>query len=196
MISRIIIGVLFALFLGGCSSIQVQNDYDPSFDFSQLKGFAILYSRSTAGSSLNLDRIARAIQKELEAKGYEQVDRKFADFYIVFHTNVTHKTQIVTDYERVGLYPYRYWAAPRVPVERTFHYKEGKIIIDALSPATKQIFWRGVATDVLKTIKTPEDRIKYVNKVIKKVMASFPPVRKNNEKTPDGLPPVPFGRED
>ncbi len=176
MVFRAIIWVLFII-IGGCSSIQVKNDYDPGFDFSRLKTFAILYNQSKAGNSLNQERISKAIKRELDIKGYKETEKKYADFYVVFHTNVTNKTQIVTDYKRVGLYPYRYWASPRIPVQRQYSYKEGKIIIDALSPKTKQIFWRGIATDRLQSFKSPEERIEYINRVINEVLKSFPPAK-------------------
>ncbi len=194
MAFRMILGALF-IFLSGCSTIHVQNDYNPKYDFSRLRTFSILYDHSSAGSSLNQDRIAKALKRELEAKGYIETEKKFADFYIVFHTNVKNKTKIVTDYERVGLRSYRYWAEPRVPVQRQYDYKEGKIIVDALDPKTKQVFWRGTATDMLQSFNTPAERIEYINKVAKEVMSAFPAMKgANNARTPTGSPSSPFDR--
>ncbi len=182
-------------FLGGCSTVHVQNDYDPNYDFSRLRTFSILYTQSRAGSSLNQDRIAKALKRQLEAKGYVETEKKFADFYVVFHTNVKDKTKIVTDYERVGLHSYRYWAEPRVPVQRHYSYKEGKIVVDALDPRNKQVFWRGTATDMLQSFKSPTERIEYINKVAEEVMSAFPAVKgANNVQTPSASPASPFDR--
>jgi hypothetical protein len=144
--------------------MEVKYDYNPEFDFSRLKTFAIIYPEADGVKSLNQERIAAALANELQLKGYKKVPRERADFYLTFHTNVTDKTQVVTDYQRIGMYPYRFrYGGPAViPVERTYSYTEGKIIVDALDPAQKEIFWRAIATDRLKNLKTPEERTSYI----------------------------------
>ena len=179
--------------LTGCSTIQVSSDYDPKFNFSRLQTFSVLYNQSSAGDALNQERIAKALITELETKGYTETEKKFADFFIVFHTQVKQKTQVVTDYKSVGLYPYRYWNDRVVPVQRSYSYKKGKILVDAVTP-DKVLFWRGIATDRLKTLETPEERTAYIDKVIKDVLKSFPAKKDNNGNTPSRPPESPFGR--
>ncbi len=163
----------------GCSTLQVESDYNPSYDFSSLKSFAIVFP-SDGSITLVQQRFAKAIASELESKGYRQVDRTKADFIVVFHLNVTRKTQVVTDYERVGIYPYHYrgryyfHGGAMVPVERQFSYKEGQIVVDAVSPAKKEIFWRSMATDRLQSFKSQEEKLEYISKVVKEVFMSFP----------------------
>ncbi len=183
MVRRCILG-LFLVLLLGCSTIQVSNDYNPSYDFRKLHSFVILYNKS--GESLAKERIVKALTEAFEAKGYKAASKDKADFYVVFHVNVTNKRQIVTDYKTIGVpyygygyyghrHPYRYSGGTAVvPVYREINYKEGKIVVDALDSKTKKIFWRGTATDRLKSLKTPEERWEYIKEVVTKLLASFP----------------------
>ena len=188
MIFRIILAFLLVC-LTGCSTVRVSNDFDPKFDFSRLQTFCMLYNQSSAGDALNQQRIARSLATELKIKCYTETDKKNADFYIVFHTQVTQKTQVVTDYQSVGLYPYRYWNDPVVPIQKTYSYKMGKIIIDAVTP-DRVLFWRGIATDRLRSLKTPEERIAYIDKVVKDVLKAFPSRKEGNDGNISLRPPA------
>jgi len=190
MIRQWVLG-LFLFMIIGCSTIQVSNDYNPSYDFKKLHSFAILYNKNK--DSLAQGRIVKALTQALEAKGYHAVPKSKADFYVVFHTNVTDKRQIVTDYQQIGV-PYHYYGyrhghryrsgygTTTVPVYREINYKEGKIVMDALDAGTKKLFWRGIATDRLKSLNTPEERWEYIKEVVQKLLAPFPgkkPATKN-----------------
>ncbi|BDY13325.1 DUF4136 domain-containing protein [Hydrogenimonas cancrithermarum] len=180
MLLRLLLATLF-LILGGCSSLNVQTDYNPGYDFSKLKRFAVIYPKNEA-ITLTQERIAKAVTDEMASKGFVETDKAHADFYIVFHLDVTTRKQVVTDYQAVGLYPYYYgYRTPivMVPVEREYTYEEAKIIIDALDPHGNNIFWRGVATDRLHSFKTPNERMKYIREVVKEVMKSFPPKKRH-----------------
>ncbi|WP_353662126.1 DUF4136 domain-containing protein [Hydrogenimonas sp. SS33] len=180
MMMRSFLTLLLALWLGGCSGLQVSTDYNPSYDFGHLKKAAILYAQSEDGViSLAQQRFARAIREVLRQKGFEITDRSHADFIVLFHLDVTRQRQIVTDYEMVGLYPYYpayygYYGGV-VPVTREVTYDEAKIVIDAVDPQGNRIFWRGVATDSLHDFDTPEERMAYIRSVVEKILSRFPP---------------------
>lgn len=164
------------ILFSACSSIRVSSDYDPKFDFAPLESFAIVYPQKT--NTLTQSRIAKAITTQMLKKGYRETARDSADFIILFHTDVTNKTQVVTDYQMAGFYPYYGYGAPMaVPVQREYSYDEGKIIIDALDPKDKKIFWRGIAADRLKNFDTPDRRIEYINQVVAQTLQSFPKKR-------------------
>jgi hypothetical protein len=168
------------LFVTGCSTMKVQTDYDPAFDFKTLHTFAVVYPENREIKTLTQARIDKAIRAQMVTKGYVPTDRNSADFIIVFHTHVTTKQQVVTDYQMVGLYPYYYGygygygASVAVPVEQHYTYKEGKIIIDALNPHGNKIFWRGVVTDELQSFHSPEERTKYIDRIVADTLKSFP----------------------
>jgi hypothetical protein len=161
--------------LSACSSMKVSSDYDTAYNFKQLSTFAVVYPQKNR--SLTQERIAKALNEQMIAKGYTQTDQAHADFVLLFHTDVTQKKQVVTDYQTVGFYPYYgygYHAPMAVPVQREYSYDEAKIIIDALDPDGNKIFWRGVAADRLQSFDTPQERSEYIKSVIAETLASFP----------------------
>ncbi len=169
--------IMYLMFiLSACSTINVETDFDPDFTFTSLKTFAVVHKNKTGDDTLTADRIIEAISTDLQTKGYSPVTRAKADYLILFHTDVRSKTRIDTDYQYVGMYPYRYGygSAMMVPSTHTYTYDEGKLIIDFVAPDENKIFWRGVATDRLKSFDSPEERIKYINEAISTLLKTFP----------------------
>lgn len=174
---RILSALLLALFFIGCSSLKVATDYDPNADLTPPKNFAIVHKTLEGEDTLTSDRIIAALKTELIQKGYTETSREAADFYVLFHTGVTSKTRIDTDYQYVNMYPYSYgygYRSVAIPQTRTYTYDEGKLIVDAVVPNKNKIIWRGTAVDYLKNLDTPQKKRAYVNKVLKALMERFP----------------------
>lgn len=169
-------GIVIALFLSACSTLKVQSDYNPEFDFSKLQTFALIHKDKAGDDTLKNDRIVHAIRRNLAAKHYTEASREEADFYVLFHTDIQSKTQIDTDYEFVGLYPYGYYGyfpMMAVPTTRVSTYEEAQIIVDIVRPQGNKIIWRATATDRLKSFKTPQERIGYINRAIDAMLEDF-----------------------
>jgi len=174
--------LLSALFFSACSTINVSNDFDPAFSFDTVKSYALLYKSNERSNTLTDERIKSGIDMQLRQRGYSKVNRKDADIYVVFHTNVQNKTKIVQGYEHIGISPYRYGyrygygygGMMAVPTTRTYNYDEGKLLIDILNTKDNKIVWRGVATDSLKDLETPEDRVQYIREVMTSIFKSLP----------------------
>ncbi|MEA3372701.1 MAG: DUF4136 domain-containing protein [Campylobacterota bacterium] len=168
--------IFLMLLLSACSTINVETDFNPEFSFNSLKTYAVIHKNKTGDDTLANDRIIEAINSDLRSKGYRTVSREEADYLVLFHTDVRNKTRIDTDYQHVGMYPYRYGyrSAMMVPTTRTYTYDEGKLIIDFVEPAENKIFWRGIATDRLKSFDSPEERIKYIHDAIGSLLKTFP----------------------
>jgi len=162
----------FFLFIG-CSSIQVQTDYDPQVDLKPLNTFVVLERTQKGRNTLTEDRITRALEEVFTVKHYVNVKQKKADFFVIYHIDVQNKTRIDTDYQSMGLYPYGYGGA-MIATSRTVDYKEGRLIIDIMNPKTKKIIWRGMAVDQIKSFKTPQERNDYIKKVVEKILKTFP----------------------
>jgi len=174
---RILSALFLALLIGGCSSLKIATDYDPNADLMPPKNFAIVHKTLEGEDTLTSDRIIAALRYELTLKGYIETDIDTADIYVLFHTGVTSKTRIDTDYRYVNMYPYSYGYGYRmvaVPQTRTYTYDEAKLIVDAVVPHQNKIIWRGTAVDYLKSMETPQKRTAYINKVVKALMKRFP----------------------
>jgi len=174
---RTMLLALLLLFVTGCSTIQIDTDYDTKADFTPPKKFAIIHKYLEGENTLVSDRIMDALRSELAQKGYTESDPKEADYYFLFHTDVTSKTRIDTDYQYVNMYPYSYGYGYRtvaIPQTREYTYSEAKLIVDAVIPGKNKIVWRGTAVDYLKDYDTPEEKRQYINKVVHALMARFP----------------------
>ncbi len=164
--------------LGGCATLQVDQDYDPGYDTSHLRTFAVKSAAKGEVVTLTQERLMRAITETLEAKGYTPAPEDRADFLLLFHTDVREFKEVVTDYDAIGLFPYDYgyWGPP-YPTRHEYTYEEAQIVIDAVDPVAKKVFWRGTAVDLLKSFKTPWEREAYINGVVRRILAPFPPRR-------------------
>lgn len=174
---RVYLLALFLILFSGCSSLKVQTDYDPDAGISAPKNFAVVHKTVEGEDTLTSDRIIAALKSELAQKGYVESPQEDADFYLLFHTGVTSKTRIDTDYQYVNMYPYTYgygYHTIAVPQTRTYSYEEAKLIVDAVVPGKNKIIWRGTAVDYLKNMKTPQEKTAYINKVVKGLLKSFP----------------------
>ena len=174
---HILTTIFLALLISGCSSLKVATDYDQNADLTPPKNFTIVHKALEGEDTLTSDRIIAALKNELTQKGYTESSRDSADFYVLFHTGVTSKTRVDTEYRHVNMYPYSYGYGYRtvaVPQTRTYNYEEAKLIVDAVVPGKNKIIWRGTAVDYLKNLKTPQKKTAYINKVLKALMENFP----------------------
>lgn len=169
---RFFLFLLITLLFGACSTLEVQNDYDPSYDFSKVKSFAIVHKQKEGEDGLTIKRIESALAKVLRSKGLVQTEPKKADLVFLFHINVTNKTEIYTDYQMVG---YGRYGGMVIITPRSYNYDEGKLIIDAYDPKSNQTVYRVVLVDEIKQRKTPKEREEYINEAIQKALAAFPP---------------------
>jgi len=161
--------VLFA-FLVSCSSISVNQDYDSSFDFSQLKTFGFLPVPEDAGlDQLSANRIGDAITKELQAKGYS-VGGQDADFGVALHFGQNTKTDIQS--WGYGYGAWRGWGGGNIDVTQ---YEQGTLIIDFIDMKEKKLVWRGTGQGALSDNPSPEQKTKNVNTAVAKILAQFPP---------------------
>jgi hypothetical protein len=173
LVLKSIASILMLISISGCSSLKVSSDFDSEFDMKTLKQFYIISSKAKFKDTLTINRINKAISHELSLKNYIQSSKKDADFLVYYHINVRNKTQIVTDYQSIGMYPYRY-RGMMVPTTRTYNYDEGQLIIDMIDPKNSNIIYRMSVKDQLKNFDNPKERTKYINEVIKQVLKDFP----------------------
>jgi len=175
MVMRSITAILIGLVLlfSGCSTVRVTSDYDTKFDITTLKTFHIMHNKDKLQDTLTINRIDNALSHELALKGYEESPKNRAEFLIYYHINVKNKTEVITDYQMVGMYPYRY-RGMMVPTTRTYNYDEGQLIVDMINPKDNNIIYRLSVKDELKDFDTPQERTEYINKVIKELLKEFP----------------------
>ncbi len=91
---------LLLLAFGGCSSIYVKSDYDHDIDFDQYTTFKWMRNPKKPGKnsvrkgSLLDKRIRRAVEQELEAKGFEIKKTGRVDALLTYHVNLQNRVEV------------------------------------------------------------------------------------------------------
>jgi hypothetical protein len=184
---NIIITLLIALFVSGCSTLKIDVDHDSSFAFNTKRTYAVVHNVREGDNTLVNDRIDSAIKSYLNKEGYTEVSKEKADLIFVFHVNVMNRSDIRTDYQMIGYPGYRYGfgyggygygyapGTTMIATPSTYRWKEGKLVIDALNPLNKKIVWRGTVSDELtRKSTTTQEKTEYINSIVTKVMKKFP----------------------
>lgn len=173
---KIISSVLISLVFFGCSSISVSSDYDVYADFTKYKTFYI-YKGELRGSELEdaplvKKRVLEAIESELQKKGFTDTDSVKADLTVYALANTADKVN-VSSYG----YGYGYGWGP-YPYGRNIdvtYYTQGSLIIDFVDNKKDELIWRGIGTAALKNTGTPDERKKFINEVVAKILDQYPP---------------------
>jgi hypothetical protein len=180
----VLVCCLFAIFILGCSSIEVSQDYRLDSDFSHLKTYAWKVERQEKTGDMRIDsqlmddRIRKATEGKLLEKGFTKITGKTPDFQILYTYSISRK--IYSNPVSTGLgFGYGHYGNAGTIGIRTGteinEYDEGLLIIDFLKPDSDIVLWRGNSTRVVETHSTPEKIIQDIDQTIGKMLAQFPP---------------------
>lgn len=169
ILSFITVSLLFI----GCSTLSVSVDYDESYDFKEVKTFAVDNSMGKSQNTLFGSRVTNALENELKLKNYKKVTKDEADLIFVFHASAKEKSDVQTSIGMGGYRGFRY-GGMMMSTTHTYEYQEGTLVVDALSPKTKKVVWRGIGVKELREKETPAERTEAVNEAVKKIMEKFP----------------------
>lgn len=174
--NRRIASVAVALGLLACATTtQVNYDHDPAYDFASLQSWDWMAEpgqvQGAAGvrSPLVEGRIREAIERNLDAKGYQRVEGGDPDFRVAFFGGADQKLDVRTTYDYYG---YRW----RTAVARTDvrQYTEGTLIIDVVDGERNELVWRGTGVAEVYA-DSPDEVTQQVNQVVTEVLEGFPP---------------------
>lgn len=176
--------VLVALsFAPACSTVPVSEDYDPEFDFTTLGSYAWLErkpdpeSGSLTDNSLVIQRVRRAVDEKMTAKGYRRTEPSRASFLVTHHISVDQKLRVDTTSYGYG---WGYWGYGSGMYSDTTvrQYEVGTLIIDFIDPKKMELRWRGTGESRLRDRQTPEQREAQIKKVVDAILDQFPPTVK------------------
>jgi len=181
--------VLGLLLLSGCNTLTVRTDYDTHYDFSGLETYAWLEGKAPSNdirinNSLIINRVVNAVNSNLEFKGYTQVDKDKADFYVNWFGGIQNKIrqQTIDSYYNHSNYDTGSWGHgdhwPGYVRTYSFEYQEGTLIIDVADSKSKQLIWRGTGQKYLEEKETPEKITESINQIVTGILSSFPPAKR------------------
>jgi len=157
--------------LGSAFGHHVQTDFDHQANFSRYKTYS--WQEVKASNSLWDDRIKDAVNAQLAAKGWTQVDNGADVAIVAIKTTQTEKT-LQTFYDGLGGgWRWRGFGGFGESTTTEQDYKEGTLVIDMYDASTKQLVWRASAEDMLSD--KAEKNEKNLDKGVAKMFKSFPP---------------------
>ncbi len=148
--------------------------YDKAANFGSIKTFSLKVG-SAWGNPIGEKRVVAELQEALVAKGWTKAEEGKADADVVLHGASQTKHNLNTFYSGMGGYGWRGYGAGGFGTATTTssEYLVGTLVVDVFDAKSKQLLWRGSATDELKD--DPEKRAKQVEKGTKKLFNDFPP---------------------
>jgi hypothetical protein len=179
-VAKILLLILALGLLAGCSSLTVNYDYDTNVDWSKHKTWAWMGKQGgpAAGQSPELDsglldqRIRSSVEYEMEARGMTPSDEP--DVFVIYHLGSEEKIQVTDWGYRYSDY---YWGYGGRQID-VHQYTEGMLVIDIVDAETTNLVWRGIGQKVIdRTQKSPDEVQANLDKIVNKIMASYPPVK-------------------
>jgi Domain of unknown function (DUF4136) len=161
------------LFAAASFAQQVKTDYDRSADFSQYKTYS--WEKVQTQDPLWVGRIKDAVNTALVSKGWTQVASGGQIAIVAMEMCQNHQT-LNTYYDGFG----GGWGWRRFggggfgdATTTTENYKVGTLVVDLFDANSKNLIWRGSASDTLSD--KSEKNIKNLDKGVQKMFDHFPP---------------------
>lgn len=162
-----------AIFFAAVSFAAVKTDYDRSADFSQYKTYS--WEKVQTQDPLWVDRIEHAVNAALAAKGWTEVPSGGQVAIIAIEMAKDRQT-VNTFYDGFGGgWGWRRFGAGGLgeATTTTENYKVGTLVVDLFDAHSKNMIWRGSASDTLSD--KSEKNIKNLDKNVQKMFDDFPP---------------------
>ena len=167
---------MMILFASAVSAQQVKTDYDRNANFTQYKTYS--WEQVKTKDTLDVDRIKSAVNAALTAKGLTQVGSG-GDVSIIALEITQNQQTLNTFYDGFG----GGWGWRRFggggfggfgdATTTTDTYQVGTLVVDLFDTKTKQLLWRGSASDTLSN--NSNKNIKNLDNGVQKMFKQFPP---------------------
>lgn len=168
--------LLLSMFAAMASyAIDVKTDYDRGANFSQYKTYS--WEKVKTKDALLVDRIESAVNAALTAKGWTQVESGGDVSIVAMEINRSQQT-LNTFYDGFGGgWRWRGFGGLGESTTTVDTYRVGTLVVDLFDAKTKNLVWRGAASDTLSN--NSEKNIKNLNKGVQKMFQHFPPELKH-----------------
>jgi len=164
--NAVLIVVVLGLLSFGAAKFKAYVGYDRDVDFKSIKTFAYYETRETSVADSDINQMIKyLIIIKFKASGLQQVE-KDPDIYVTYHTSQQQDLKL-----NVTLYSYSYsagwyWSPLWGSGMDVASYTKGTLVVDAWSPKSKTIVWRGVVTGVVPDRASPDKAQKTIEKAL------------------------------
>ncbi len=166
---RISLTALVSLLLVSAAAVaqDVKTDFDHHANFSQFRTY--YWEKVQTSDPLWENRIKDAVNKDLQAKGWQMVDNG-GDVALTAVGSAHNQREYQTFYNGLGGWRWGGFGETTTEVE---NYPVGSLVLDMYDAHNKQLIWRGVSSDSLSN--NPEKNEKKLDKAVDKMFDHFPP---------------------
>lgn len=153
---------------------DVKTDYSHHVDFNRFHTYSWL--KVQTGNPLWVDRIKRAVDQQLSAKGWT-MEPSGGQVAVSAFGSTKDQQSLETFYDGLGGgWGWRGFGGEGLATTTTVNQEVGTLTIDMFDAATKQLIWRGTATKTLSN--KPDQNEKKLNEQVADMFKKFPPKSK------------------
>ena len=162
--------------VSSCTSVRVASDYDENADFTQYKTYAFFKEGLDKAEISDLDkkRIMRAIDAEMQAKGFTKSESP--DMLINIFTRSNEQVNVNNWGYGYGWgwgYSPWMWGGNYATINTS---TEGTLYIDVLDARKKELVWQGIGSGVLTLDR--EKKQERINEFVTEILKEYPPQKK------------------
>lgn len=160
--------------LGACSpSVTVRSDYARGVNFRQFSSYTIEAERGqngdpVMGSELNRERIAKALDGALRARGLQRANGGQADLVVRFGTDSRDRQSIQSN-NNFSPWMWRFGGGMNT---YSRNYEENRIVVNVYDARDNRQIWQGWASGQFYERKNQVENAIYTS--VDKIMARFP----------------------
>ena len=161
-----------------CSHATVQTEFDPKAEYARYRTWAFISEppgpeqAPAVQNPAVLALIRSAVGRELAAKGLAFASDAGPDLLVAVHGFARDRIQVNTYGYGYAYGPYGVHGAPGVAGTDVRQYRDGTLILDLVDARTKQLVWRGTASD---TVSSTSQVKGVVEAAVHDMLAHYPP---------------------
>ena len=168
----------------GCSGVRVSQDYVDPARFAALETYGWNSAEQPQTGDIRVDnqlldqRIRKAVDQALAAKGYAKPTEGSADFQVGYELGIRSKVESSGISSGVGIgmgHLGRYGGVGVSSGTTVSQYDEALLVITLFDPGGTDVLWRGTGTVRVTEHTTPEKTDKAVGETVNKILEQFPP---------------------
>ncbi len=172
--NRTRLALAFVFTASFASAQEIKLDYDHDVDFSRYKTFAWGVAQQPAKNPANHVRITRAVEEGLAEKGLRKDAAGAPDAYLMYTGRVGETVKVT------GRSAGSYWEPTNLRTMVDLNrVREGTLVLELYDAHTKDVVWRGVASEVGVRDDAMEEAIKAT---VKKLLDGYPPKKAEGPK--------------
>jgi len=165
---------LVVLIISGTAGLfaMIKTDYSHSTDFGRYRTYSWINVR--AGNSLWQDRIRRAVDSQLSAKGWSQVPSG-GDAGVAAYGATHNQESLQTFYDGFPGWGWRGFG-DGLATTTVENIPVGTLMVDVFDGQSKKLIWRGSSSETLS--EKPDKNEKKLEKSVDDMFKHFPPPSK------------------